>query len=189
MVCRAAASTLGENTKELLLEHFMSEIIPTFSNLALEEQYSVRLLAVEAYINIAQLLLQEDLESFSDAYIMAPMKDKFWLVRYMVTDKLAELQKAVGPEITETDLVPTFQNLIKDCELESFSDAYIMAPMKDKFWLVRCMVTDKLAELQKAVGPEITETDLVPTFQNLIKDCELKSMLLHPSRLRNAVRI
>ena len=28
------------------------------------------------------------------------------------------LQKAVGPEITKTDLVPAFQNLMKDCEAE-----------------------------------------------------------------------
>lgn len=29
-----------------------------------------------------------------------------------------QLQKAVGPEITKTDLVPAFQNLMKDCEAE-----------------------------------------------------------------------
>jgi serine/threonine-protein phosphatase 2A regulatory subunit A len=28
------------------------------------------------------------------------------------------LQKAVGPEITKTDLVPAFQGLLKDCEAE-----------------------------------------------------------------------
>jgi len=29
-----------------------------------------------------------------------------------------QLQKAVGPEITKNDLVPAFQNLLKDCEAE-----------------------------------------------------------------------
>lgn len=29
-----------------------------------------------------------------------------------------QLQKAVGPEITKTDLVPAFQGLLKDCEAE-----------------------------------------------------------------------
>jgi serine/threonine-protein phosphatase 2A regulatory subunit A len=36
-------------------------------------------------------------------------EDKSWRVRYMVADKFTELQKAVGPEITKTDLVPAFQ--------------------------------------------------------------------------------
>lgn len=31
---------------------------------------------------------------------------------------LVQLQKAVGPEITKNDLVPAFQNLLKDCEAE-----------------------------------------------------------------------
>ena len=31
---------------------------------------------------------------------------------------LFQLQKAVGPEITKTDLVPAFQGLLKDCEAE-----------------------------------------------------------------------
>jgi serine/threonine-protein phosphatase 2A regulatory subunit A len=31
---------------------------------------------------------------------------------------IVQLQKAVGPEITKTDLVPAFQNLMKDCEAE-----------------------------------------------------------------------
>ena len=39
-------------------------------------------------------------------------EDKSWRVRYMVADKFTDLQKAVGPEITKTDLVPAFQ--VKD---------------------------------------------------------------------------
>lgn len=31
---------------------------------------------------------------------------------------LLQLQKAVGPKITLSDLIPTFQNLLKDCEAE-----------------------------------------------------------------------
>lgn len=44
--------------------------------------------------------------------------DKSWRVRYMVADKFIELQKAVGPAITKNDLMPAFQNLLKDCEAE-----------------------------------------------------------------------
>jgi len=37
------------------------------------------------------------------------------------------------------------------------------------------MVADKFTELQKAVGPEITKTDLVPAFQVLFLKKVLKS--------------
>ncbi|XP_072106470.1 centrosome-associated protein 350-like [Mobula birostris] len=43
---------------------------------------------------------------------------KSWRVCYMVADKFSELQKTVGPEIAENDLVPAFQNLLKDWEAE-----------------------------------------------------------------------
>ena len=36
----------------------------------------------------------------------------------MVADKFTELQAAVGPDITKTDLIPAFQSLLKDCEAE-----------------------------------------------------------------------
>ena len=35
--------------------------------------------------------------------------DQSWRVRYMVAEKFTDLQKAVGQEITRTDLVPAFQ--------------------------------------------------------------------------------
>lgn len=46
------------------------------------------------------------------------LADQSWRVRYVVADKFTELQKAVGPEITRTDLVPAFQKLLKDTEAE-----------------------------------------------------------------------
>jgi len=31
---------------------------------------------------------------------------------------IVQIQKAMGPDITKKDLVPAFQNLLKDCEAE-----------------------------------------------------------------------
>ena len=36
----------------------------------------------------------------------------------------------------------------------------------------RCLTSDLCPQLQRAVGPEITKTDLVGAFQSLMKDCE-----------------
>lgn len=43
----------------------------------------------------------------------------YWIIgfKYLLLLWL-QLQKAVGPEITKNDLVPAFQNLLKDCEAE-----------------------------------------------------------------------
>ncbi|KAF1644980.1 Serine/threonine-protein phosphatase 2A 65 kDa regulatory subunit A alpha isoform, partial [Eudyptes chrysocome] len=96
------------------------EIIPMFSNLASDEQVkatwvgrgtsgwpppvshtcppprplpedSVRLLAVEACVSIAQLLPQEELEGLVMPTLRQAAEDKSWRVRYMVADKFTEV--------------------------------------------------------------------------------------------------
>lgn len=54
-------------------------------------QDSVRLLAVEACVNIAQLLPQEDLEALVMPTLRQAAEDKSWRVRYMVADKFTEV--------------------------------------------------------------------------------------------------
>ena len=45
-------------------------------------------------------------------------QDKSWRVRYMVADKIVDLQKALGPELSKVDLVPAYFALLKDSEAE-----------------------------------------------------------------------
>lgn len=57
----------------------------------------MRLLAVEACVNIAQLLPQEDLEALVMPTLRQAAEDKSWRVRYMVADKFTEVREgAVG---------------------------------------------------------------------------------------------
>jgi len=35
-----------------------------------------------------------------------------------------------------------------------------------------CTLSYDLVQIQKAMGPDITKKELVPAFQNLLKDCE-----------------
>ena len=100
-----------------------SEIVPLFRTLAKDDQDSVRLLTVGACVEIAKILKTEDIEndvssgvinmSHNDWVQLAPIlknltEDKSWRVRYMVADKFVELQEAVGVELTQKDLVPSF---------------------------------------------------------------------------------
>ncbi|KAK7806203.1 hypothetical protein U0070_008866 [Myodes glareolus] len=157
MVRRVSASKLGEIAKVLKLDNVKSEIILMFSNLASDEQYSVRLLAVEACVNIAQLLTQEDLEALVMPTLCQAAEDKSWRVCYMEADKFTELQKAVGPEITKTDLVPAFQNLLKDCEAE-----------------VRAVTSHKVKEFCENLSADCREnvimTQILPCSKELVSD-------------------
>lgn len=108
-------------------------------------------------MNIAQLLPQEDLEALVMPTLRQAAEDKSWRVRYMVADKFTELQKAVGPEITKTDLVPAFQNLMKDCEAE-----------------VRAAASHKVKEFCENLSADCREnvimTQILPCIKELVSD-------------------
>ncbi|XP_052519490.1 serine/threonine-protein phosphatase 2A 65 kDa regulatory subunit A alpha isoform-like [Budorcas taxicolor] len=153
----AAASNLGDFTKVLEIDDIKSEIIPIFSNLASDEQDSVRLLMVEVCVNIAQLLPQEALEALVMITLCQAAEDTSWRVRYMVASKFTDLQTVVGPEITKTGLVPAFQNLMKDCEAE-----------------VRAAASHNLKEFCENLSTDYREnvilTEILPCSKELVSD-------------------
>ena len=65
-------------------------------------QDSVRLLAVEACVNIAQLLPQEDLEALVMPTLRQAAEDKSWRVRYMVADKFTEVRAGAVDRVSRT---------------------------------------------------------------------------------------
>ncbi|GCB74897.1 hypothetical protein scyTo_0019679 [Scyliorhinus torazame] len=85
------------------------------------------------------------------------VEDKSWRVRYMVADKFIELQKAIGPEITKKDLVPAFQNLMKDCEAE------VRASTASK-------VRDFCENLPTDGRQQIIMTHILPSVKELVSD-------------------
>ena len=87
----------------------MASLVQFLLSVCLYLQDSVRLLAVEACVSMAELLQQEDVEQLVMPTLRQCAEDKSWRVRYMVADKFTELQKAVGPEIAKQDLVSAFQ--------------------------------------------------------------------------------
>ena len=64
---------------------------PTPKPFTLCLQDSVRLLAVEACVSIAQLLSPEDTEQHVMPTLRQAAEDKSWRVRYMVADKFTEV--------------------------------------------------------------------------------------------------
>ncbi|XP_046608229.1 serine/threonine-protein phosphatase 2A 65 kDa regulatory subunit A alpha isoform isoform X2 [Neodiprion virginianus] len=160
MVRRSAASKLGEFAKVVEVEYLKSDLIPMFVILAQDEQASsdsVRLLAVEACVSIATLLQQEDVEQLVMPTLRRCTGDTSWRVRYMVADKFTDLQKAVGQEITKTDLVPAFQALLKDTEAE------VRAAAANK-------VRDFCQNLDQFNQESIIMTNVLPYVKELVAD-------------------
>uniref|UniRef100_A0A8C7T290 Protein phosphatase 2 scaffold subunit Abeta n=1 Tax=Oncorhynchus mykiss TaxID=8022 RepID=A0A8C7T290_ONCMY len=128
-VLLALAEQLGNFTMLVGGPEYVHCLLPPLESLATVEETVVRDKAVESLRKISQEHSPVDLEvHFEPLTLVMPTlrqaaEDKSWRVRYMVADKFSELQKAVGPEITKNDLVPAFQNLLKDCEAEVRSAA------------------------------------------------------------------
>lgn len=117
----------------------------------------MRLLAVEACVSIATLLQQEDVEQLVMPTLRQCASDQSWRVRYMVADKFTDLQKAVGRDITRSDLVPAFQVLLKDSEAE-----------------VRAAAADKVKNFCQNLDPfnqeTIIMTNILPYVKELVAD-------------------
>ncbi|KJH48794.1 HEAT repeat protein [Dictyocaulus viviparus] len=186
MVRRAAASKLGDFAKVRLLEYLfktkllskfrygklsillmavillqvferdylVDELHSMFCDLAVDEQDSVRLLAVEGCIAMAGLLSEDSRRDLVRPVLAGLMDDKSWRVRFMVAEKLTEIQEAIGEEMTITELVPAFTNLLKDPEGEH----------------VKTELAGVIMGLAPLVGKENTISQLLPIYMQLLKD-------------------
>jgi len=107
-----------EFAKTVEIENVKTDLMPLFQSLANDDHDSVRLLAVEACVCIAGILPDSDKEALVMPTLRGAAQEKSWRVRYMVADKIVDLQKALGPELSKVDLVPAYSALLKDCEAE-----------------------------------------------------------------------
>lgn len=196
MVRRSAASKLGEFAKVLEREYVKDDIVRLWTQLALDDQDSVRLLAVEACCVVANLLTQDDIEKYVVSLLRSTAEDKSWRVRYMVADRFTDLQNAVGPQITLTYLVPSFQALLKDPEAEVRAAAAAKVRdfcqnlpkesqeqtiMRDILVHVKDLVSDSNQHVKSALasvimglapilGKDLTVKHLLPFFLTQLKD-------------------
>lgn len=77
--------------KQLDKDHLKTDLIGMFQALALDEQDSVRLLAVENCAIIGTMLSPEESTQLVLPTIRACAQDKSWRVRYMVADHFCDV--------------------------------------------------------------------------------------------------
>eukprot|EP01121_Diplochlamys_sp_Union-15-3_P005995 TRINITY_DN1639_c0_g1_i1.p1 TRINITY_DN1639_c0_g1~~TRINITY_DN1639_c0_g1_i1.p1 ORF type:complete len:592 (-),score=100.03 TRINITY_DN1639_c0_g1_i1:25-1800(-) len=154
MVRRSAAANLKKLVKVVEKEYLMSDIMPLFNHLSKDDQDSVRLLAVENCIAIAEVLVNggEALSGVMNT-ILDCSSDKCWRVRYMVAENFCKLCEVVGPEVTKSVLIPSFVKLLKDTEAE-----------------VRTAAASKITGVCKHIGYELTTKHFLSCVKELVTD-------------------
>ena len=198
MVRRAAAGKLATFIKAVELEFITSEVLPLLQGCANDEQDSVRLLSIECLVSAASVLPNSEKETLLGATVKNVAQDKSWRVRYMVADKLIDLQKAIGPEAggLSADLVYIFASLLKDNEAEVKSVAgskvkifcenlpedrreqIIMTTLLpcikdlviDPSQHVKSAIASEVMGLAPMLGKDYTIEHLLPLFLTMLKD-------------------
>lgn len=85
---------MAKFVREMPAAIVVDEMIPMFQHLVQDDQDSVRLLAVEILISIAEVVPKE--QQASHGVILASLRslieDKSWRVRYMISDKFEKVR-------------------------------------------------------------------------------------------------
>lgn len=198
MVRRAAAGKLAVFIKSVELEFITSDLLPLLQGFAGDEQDSVRLLSVDCLVSAASVLPNSEKESLLLATVKNVAQDKSWRVRYMVADKIIDLQKEIGPEASNlsADLVAIFASLLKDNEAEVKSVAgskvksfcenlpedtreqIIMTTLLpcikdlviDPSQHVKSAIASEVMGLSPMLGKDNTIEHLLPLFLTMLKD-------------------
>ena len=194
MVRRAAVIEMGKFARVLEKNFVVSDLIPDFRGLAQDEQDQVRTLCIDSLIEVAKLLSKEENKLHTLPLILVVGDDKSWKVRYHFALKFPAFAEALGREITESSLIQTFVQLLRDTEADVKTTA--LSSLKSTlhflsrdrvqtlvFPTIEAIVADNslppkvkrncaetIADMAQALGKEFSSTKLVPLAVTLIND-------------------
>ncbi|KAH8357908.1 hypothetical protein KR200_011948, partial [Drosophila serrata] len=156
IVRKEAAISMVEFTK--VMEGMSRwEFLPSCAVLTMDKDDTVAMLAVESYIMVAQFLTQIEVDFLIWPTIRRCAKESSWAARYMVAEKIVDLQKAVYPKTTLLKLVKVFQKLLKDTEVKVRTAA-------------ASKVSDFCANLYKAKHEKVILSSILPCARDLVSD-------------------
>jgi len=152
MVRRNAASALKKIAAHVDKASF-PVLVEDFKTLSADDQDSVRLLAVENCVSVAEKLSEEEKNNIVKPVVLACGSDRSWRVRYMVANCFTQLVDSLGKQITQNDLVPVFVRLLKDSEAE-----------------VRTAASSKVSGVSKLLNRDTVIKDILPCVKTLATD-------------------
>ena len=194
MIRRVCAAKLGEFASVVEPQHAIQELIPIFRQFSQDDQDACRVLCIESLIPLVRILSQENNRIHTLGSVLNASEDKSWKVRLCLAKNFAQFSKAFGREITEGNLVQTWNVLLNDNEPE-VKNAAISSLCKtlkaNDMALEKIMnfflpnIRDQIADSQVAfkisastalcamgatVGRQVCSNQIIPIILELLKD-------------------
>jgi serine/threonine-protein phosphatase 2A regulatory subunit A len=194
MIRRACASQLGLFSTKLERDHVINELLPIFRQLSSDEQDAIRVLCIESLIPLAQSLNKQDNCTFTLGSLLAAGEDKSWKVRLCFAKNFAKFANSFGKEITDSNLIQTFNTLLteNECEPEVRNAAIVslsqsleylstekicnilLPTLTSSYFETQVQFKAGLAialcQMSPIVGQNYTEKNILPVLQELLKD-------------------
>lgn len=156
MIRRACAARLGEFSTQLEKQHVIQELLPIFRQLSQDDQDAIRVLCLEALIPLAGHLTKEENRVHTLGSLLNAGEDKSWKVRLCFARNFAKFAEAFGKDITDNNLIQTFNLLLNDSEPE-VKNAAITSLSKS----LNNLSTEKICNI------------LLPTLQSSYADAQI----------------
>lgn len=156
MIRRACAARLGEFSTQLEKQHVIQELLPIFRQLSQDDQDAIRVLCLEALIPLAGHLTKEENRVHTLGSLLNAGEDKSWKVRLCFARNFAKFAEAFGKDITDNNLIQTFNLLLNDSEPE-VKNAAISSLSKS----LNNLSTEKICNI------------LLPTLQSSYADAQI----------------
>ena len=106
-VRKAAAICLNELIK-FIPSASENDLLEIFEILQKDKQDMVKMQGVDSCINFALHLSSSKISTYIVPYLKTYAEDKSWRSRYLVANKILEIAKAIGVDLTKSKLVPHF---------------------------------------------------------------------------------
>ena len=194
MIRRAVAVQMSAVAQVMEREALLSQLMTEFKQLAGDEQDAIRIACIDALINISRLLSREDNRLHTLPLAITAGEDKSWKVRIHFAQQFPILAEAFGREVTESSLIQTFVQLLRDPEadvramcLESLKPILQLLPAEKVQTLVfpqlrlisqdtnanshvRIHLANITPQIAAILGSEFTQTNLLSILEDLLKD-------------------
>lgn len=192
MIRRVCAAKLGIFATKLDKQHVIQELLPIFRQLSQDDQDSCRVLCIESLIPMAGYLTKEENRVHTLGSLLNAGEDKSWKVRLCFARNFAKFAEAFGLEITDNNLIQTFNLLLNDNEPEvknaaitSLSQSLknlstekicniilptLQSTVVDSQIAFKAGVALALCEMAVIVGKQYCLNTVIPILQDLLKD-------------------
>jgi serine/threonine-protein phosphatase 2A regulatory subunit A len=127
MVRRAVAANVGPFAAAAEPRDVQTALLPIMQHLLVDDQESVRKLALDGLPALAKGLAGADcVRDVLDLFCGGVLKDPSWRVRHAVTARLPDMAEAFGPDLSAARLVKPFVERLQVCvqsHLRSLTDS------------------------------------------------------------------